>query len=119
MGIKYKAVTRIERPKSEFGVNFQTKRYVIARFGQKELQWHRACSAYTNRAGGIQSFKAKLILVDYKKEPNGLFGDELQEGGRLSNKLFRQFRQEIDDFFGFKVADELHFSWTIIIEEKI
>lgn len=114
---KKKKVDLIIRPRKEGGCDWDSPRVVLARYGAKELWWHRAGKTWGSLVDGYVSTPARLILVDFTlSNTTGLPRTiELHEGGRLSNTLLKKHAETIDTFFGISVSEHLHPKRTLLI----
>jgi hypothetical protein len=118
--MKIEVVARIARPRCEFGIDYDAIRFVLARFGDKELQWHGA-GQHWRSLGQYISHAATLVLHDYSYVDARTSWArhqtwEIHEGGRLSKALLKEHAKKIDEFFGVPVSKYLHSRKTVLVK---
>ncbi len=123
-------VDRIERPRSEGGVDWSNTRMVLARYGDKELWWMRSGKHWGDLLRGYVSHGGDLILFDHddkRMRAQGDYGrcgkrlEGLQDlGGRLSKARIMEHAGKINAFFGVPdVAENCHIKKTLIVSDVL
>lgn len=120
--LRYELVDRIERPRTENGIDWANARIVLARYGLKELWWNRSGSHWQDQLSGYVSHGGTLITAFYNPRALGGRGveyDHLHEGGRLSRNLILANAKIINGFFGIPdVAENIVKNKTLIITNE-
>jgi hypothetical protein len=93
------------RPKTEYNIEYDRERIVLARCSLKELWWMRAGKCWAGRGQPRASLKACLELADYSLLTGIPRCITLHEGGRLSYGLILKYDGKIADFLGIDLDD--------------
>lgn len=114
----YTLVDRIERPRREYGSDWDGKRIVIARYGDKELLWWRSGKSWKDQLQGHQHRCGQLMLQNFGTPRRDYH--YLKEGGRMSKALFMEHAGEINQFFGIPdVAENCHIKKTLLVSDVL
>jgi hypothetical protein len=101
------------------GCDYSRDRLLLVRYGRKELWWMKSGKYWSGR-GSQATARTELVAVDTTPTVAWHDGKKTrigEEGGRLSTKRIAQHAKEINDFFGFAVAQHIRPDGTVLVSD--
>lgn len=119
--VRFVSIPRVERPRSENGMDWERTRMVLVRYGFRELWWLRSGKCWVDQLVGYASTGGGLIKARFEHgafQGRGVEYNHMSDGGRLSKALILSHSNEINSHFGIPdVAENINIKETLVVEE--